>query len=125
MSKLTARINAMPMCPERFILRELDNHWGRENAIGRDELLARLRANHRFYKWEDRAVRNKIADLRSQSWPICSSSGTPHGYYLGDDKSVKEFRQREDGRAKSILHRDSRMEKGLYTNPEVQKGFEV
>lgn len=120
MSKLTARINAMSMCKDRYILRQLDYHWGEANAVSRQELLARLNANPRLMTIEDRELRRRIAALREDGWPICSKGGEGGGYWMADDKGVKEFRRREDGRAKTILFRDSKLEKGLYTNPESQ-----
>ena len=120
MTKLTQRINQMPMCKERYILRQLDYCWGEENAVSRQVLLQRLNVNPRLITIEDRELRRRIAALREDGWPICSKGGENGGYWLGDDDSVKEFRQREDRRAKTILVRDSKLEKGLYTNPERQ-----
>lgn len=108
MTPLTRKIDAIPMSKERFILRELDSHWGLQNAISRNDLNEKLNNDHKFYHFEDRDTRRRIEDLRNQGWPICSWPGKPHGYYFDIDK-VKDFVSRGDNQAKKIFKRDHAM----------------
>lgn len=121
MSKLTKRIDGMPLCPERYILRQLDYHWGEANAISRTDLLEALNKYNRHVQIEDRDLRRRIAALREQGLPICSKGGLSGGYWLDGDEGVRQHIEREDGRAKKIFKRDHAMLRAAQTgkfNPE-------
>jgi len=93
------------------ILTVLDGHRGRENRIGRVELLywTNIKLGHvigntlSITGCGDREMRAAIQELRDQGHLICSSSGAG-GYWLAD--SMNEAQEMYDdyhGRAMSCL----------------------
>lgn len=87
-------ISAMPFGLDRALLRILTFHNGRENAIGRGEMVNMLK-QHGFDVHE-RQARQVIHDLRRDGHLICSAPGEAGGYYMAQsNKEVDEFIQRE------------------------------
>lgn len=87
-------ISAMPFGLDRALLRILTFHNGRENAIGRGEMVNTLK-QHGFDVHE-RQARQVIHDLRRDGHLICSAPGEAGGYYMAQsNKEVDEFIQRE------------------------------
>lgn len=122
MSALSPRIDELPAGLDRWLLRTLDHQWGAANAIGRFALLESLRRYHGI-NVNERALRQRIAELREHGWPICSKGGIDGGYYMGDEDDVKDHARREDFRAKKILKRDSAMKRGAELSPDKQTGL--
>jgi len=79
-------IIAMPPGLERLVLRILTYHVGKDQAIGKPELLAELAKAG--MPAAERQARAAITSLRKQGKLICSSSGEG-GYYLA--QSIEEY----------------------------------
>jgi DNA-binding transcriptional regulator PaaX len=77
---IKATIDSLPAGLDRALLRILSYHSGRQNAIGRGELVANLR-RHGFAVSE-RAMRAQISQLRKSGYLIGSAAGADGGYYL-------------------------------------------
>lgn len=87
-------ISAMPFGLDRALLRVLAFHNGRENAIGRGEMVDTLK-RHGFDVHE-RQARQVIHDLRRDGHLICSAPGEAGGYYMAQsNREVDDFIQRE------------------------------
>jgi DNA-binding transcriptional regulator PaaX len=84
---IKAMIDGLPAGLDRALLRILSYHSGRQNAIGRGELVANLR-RHGFHVSE-RAMRAQISQLRKAGYLIGSAPGSDGGYYL--IQSAQEF----------------------------------
>lgn len=69
---------------ERAILRVLTYHVGRENRIGRRELV--LKVHELGFSQGDRCIRETIALLRKQKFMICSQVDGGGGYWLAKDR---------------------------------------
>ena len=113
-TNLSPRIDELPAGLSRWLLRIINNHWGSDNAIGRYDILKAIKTYHGI-TMNERAMRQRIAELREEGWPICSKGGENGGYYMGGDSDVQEHARREDARAKKILKRDSAMKRGSVT----------
>src|SRR4030042_6553315 len=77
-------ISEMPAGLERVILRNLNFHKGRENAISRIQLLKELKAVG--FTIDDRKMRACIKKMRKSEKPgtwICSTGGGNGGYRVG------------------------------------------
>jgi hypothetical protein len=74
------------------ILAVLDGHRGRENRIGRDDLVRLVNSTIRekditlwlIHVYDDRGVRNGVKELREMGHLICSTSANGGGYWLAD-----------------------------------------
>lgn len=85
-------IRGLPVGLERAVLRALVFRVGQENAIGRNDLLALVKAHAR----NERDVRLAINQLRKDGFPICSTGGKKGGYWLaGSAKELDEYMDRE------------------------------
>jgi len=69
---------SLPEGLDRAVLRALADHQGREKAISRRELCARVQA----YRVGERLVREQIRQLRRRGHLIGSAGGANGGYYL-------------------------------------------
>lgn len=86
----------MPLGLDRAVLRVLSMHIGREQAVGREELV-QVVASLGFPAHE-RQVREVIKDLRRRGELICSAAGEDGGYYLAASREeFEEFAQAEFG----------------------------
>jgi hypothetical protein len=81
-------IAEMPAGLDRAILRVLDYHHGKVNAVGREALV--LAVESLGFDTNERQVRRAIHDLRRQGYLILSAPGEDGGYYLAAD--LDEFR---------------------------------
>ncbi len=81
-------IDNLPPGLERAMLRILEFHKGRENAISRGQLLKDL-ATHGF-KVHEREARAMINLLRKKGVEICSTGGGDGGYWLAKDSQELE-----------------------------------
>lgn len=88
-------IRDMPAGLDRQILRILQLHRGRDNAIGRDQLVAGVRISG-FRRIDERQVREMIKQLRRAGHLIGSAAGGGGGYYLiASQAEFEEFAQQE------------------------------
>src|SRR5512139_3062396 len=96
-------VGSLPMGLERAVLRVLGFHQGRDQAIGRRDLLAAV-AQHGFVVHE-RALRAQINELRKEGHPICSTGGEDGGYWMAANwDELNEFADRElHSRAMDLL----------------------
>jgi len=79
---------------EYQIVTILSSHVGRDKAIGRDELVAKVKS--RGDATSERQVREAIKQLRRQGHLICSAPGEDGGYYLAADREeYEEFKRAE------------------------------
>jgi hypothetical protein len=93
-SQFEKMIASMPMGLDRVLLRVFGFHIGRENAIGRGELVEVLKANG--MNVNERLARRAIHDLRRDGHLICSAPGEDGGYYKArSHQEVDEFINRE------------------------------
>ncbi len=96
---LRKMISEMPAGLEREILRILDFHVGRENAISRPQLVIDLALMGFDYTKDDRPVRACINKVRKSGKPgcwICSTGGVHGGYWRAKSHmEIEEFIQRE------------------------------
>ncbi len=74
---------------EKAILEVLNFHEGRDQAIGRGELVAIL--ERRGYQRTERTMREAIKQLRRRGHLICAMPGEDGGYYLA--ASLEEFEE--------------------------------
>jgi hypothetical protein len=82
-------VDAMPLGIERAMLRIMDFHTGKAQAIGRGRLVRDLEALG--IDAGERQARQCIHDLRRAGHLICSMPGEDGGYYLA--ASLAEFRE--------------------------------
>jgi len=93
-SQFKKMISSLPFGLDRALLRVLSFHNGRENAIGRGEVVDTLK-RHGFDVHE-RQARQAIHDLRRDGHLICSAPGENGGYYMAtSNREVNDFIQRE------------------------------
>ena len=91
---LEAYIQSMEPGLERAVLRVLQYHAGRGNAIGRGRLLADVQSY--LSKATDRGVRVVINQLRKDGFPICSTGGVDGGYWIAAcPEELDEYLDRE------------------------------
>lgn len=89
-------IDNLPAGLDRAILRILSFRKGRDNAIGRADLVKELAKLG--IKTNERAMRAQISQLRKSGHLICSAPGVEGGYYLPatpdefDDFVQQEYR---------------------------------
>lgn len=104
---LDALIDELPAGLERCLLRALTFHVGRENAIGRSDLLQTVRRGG-FSRLSDRQLRAQINQLRKAGTMICSAAGEEGGYYLSSNwDELNEYLQREvHSRAMDLLEQE-------------------
>lgn len=94
-----AQIKNMPVGLDRAILRVLSYHRGREQAIGRSELVRQVA--QLGCAATERQVREEIKQLRrgkngQEPCLICSAAGEDGGYYLANSRQeYEEFAQIE------------------------------
>jgi hypothetical protein len=93
-SQFEKLISAMPFGLDRALLRILSFHNGRDNAIGRGEMVDTLKASG--FDVHERQARQVIHDLRRDGHLICSAPGNDGGYYMASSNhEVSEFIDRE------------------------------
>ena len=99
-------VDELPPGAERALLRVLSFHTGREQAIGRRELVEALRGHG--FKLHERAVRALINELRKEGQPICSTGGEDGGYWLAAGwGELNEYLEREvRARAMDLLEQE-------------------
>jgi hypothetical protein len=85
---LEEEIANMPVGLDRSLLRVLSYHVGRENAIGRFDLLAKVK-HMGIVNTTERQLRLAIHELRRAGHLICSAPGSKGGYYMA--ATLKEF----------------------------------
>lgn len=92
--KYDTLISTMPAGLERAILRVLAKRVGRENAVGRKDLVKLIYSLG--IESHERQVREAIKDLRRDGHLICSAAGEDGGYYLAATLAeYHEFMERE------------------------------
>lgn len=92
--KYEENVRNLPPGLERAILRALEAHRGRKNAIGRNRLTEAVRRLGQ--PASERQVREAIKHLRRQGYLICSAPGDDGGYYWADTlEEYYEFRRME------------------------------
>ncbi len=103
-------IDNLPVGIDRFILRALSFHKGKENAVSRAALLDDM---HRYGMNDERQMRALINRLRKEGHLICSAGGTSGGYYLpASMDEYQEYRDRElHPRALDLLEQEKAMDK--------------
>lgn len=85
-------IQGLPVGLERAVLRALVFRVGQENTIGRNDLLALVKAHAR----NERDMRLAINQLRKDGFPICSTGGKHGGYWLaGSAAELDAYMDRE------------------------------
>ncbi len=125
-------IDTLPAGLEREILRIMNFHRGRQNAISRDELVCNL-AEMGFHFKDDRKIRACINQLRKSGKPgswICSTGGESGGYWLAaSQEELEEYIRREqESRLKDLAEQARAMRAaaerywGIYS-PEKQIGM--
>lgn len=88
-------IKSMPAGVDRAILRLIQFHKGKDQAIKRMLFLKRIRENG-FIKLDERQMRYAIHDLRRQGHLICALPGKKGGYYLANSRfEYMEFKNQE------------------------------
>ena len=96
---------------EATILRVLEGHQGRENAVSRSDLVDRVNQHCPLFPYNERRIRRVIKHLieRHGYWIGSRSRG---GYFMiMNDEEFFEFRKYYRGYAMSILHNVARIEK--------------
>jgi hypothetical protein len=87
-------LKQMPAGLDRAVLRVLSQRVGREQAVGRGQLV-RLVGQGGFQA-NERQIRAMIKELRRQGHLICSASGESGGYWMAANrKEVEQFGQQE------------------------------
>lgn len=87
-------ISSLPFGLDRALLRVLSFHEGRDNAIGRGEVVNALKSHG--FDVHERQARQVIHDLRRDGHLICSAPGENGGYYMAtSNHEVNDFIQRE------------------------------
>lgn len=89
-----SQIKNMPVGLDRAILRVLSYHRGREQAIGRSDLVRQVA--QLGCAATERQVREEIKQLRRDGTLICSAAGEDGGYYMAETLAeFEEFAQVE------------------------------
>lgn len=89
-----SQIKNMPVGLDRAILRVLSYHRGREQAIGRSDLVRQVA--QLGCAATERQVREEIKQLRRDGYLICSAAGEDGGYYMAETLAeFEEFAQVE------------------------------
>jgi hypothetical protein len=93
-SQFEKMISSLPFGLDRALLRVLSFHNGRDNAIGRGEVVNALKSHG--FDVHERQARQAIHNLRREGHLICSAPGENGGYYMATShREVNEFIQRE------------------------------
>jgi len=91
-------IASMPYGLDKVILSRLNEHIGKENAIKRPDLLAKVHEHFDCHEVTDRQMRKIINDMRKQGILICSIASEDGGYFLAENLiEYHEFARRELG----------------------------
>jgi hypothetical protein len=80
MSKFDDELKNMPAGLDRAILRVLSYHTGRDQAIGRNDLVHDV--GRLGVQVTERQLREEIKQLRRQGHLICSAAGETGGYFF-------------------------------------------
>jgi hypothetical protein len=84
----------LPYSVYQAMLKVLDFHVGRSNAISRADLVTAI-AQHGF-RISEREARQCINDLRKDGHPICSTGGEGGGYWMAANwDELNEYLERE------------------------------
>lgn len=104
-------IDNLPAGLDRAMLRILEFHKGRENAISRGQLVLDL-TKHGF-EVHEREARAMINQLRKHGIEICSTGGERGGYWLAtSQEEIQDFTHKElRPRALDLLEQAEAMEK--------------
>lgn len=123
-------IDNLPAGLDRAMLRILEFHKGRENAISRGRLLADL--GLMGFVVHEREARVCINQLRKEGVEICSTGGSKGGYWMAvSQDEVMEFTENElEPRAMDLLEQSKAMKAaaerrwGKYSR-ERQESFQL
>lgn len=80
MDQYSKMIAEIPMGLDRAVLRALEAHQGKDQALGRKELVGMVAKLG--FACHDRHVRETIKQMRRKGYLICSAAGEDGGYYL-------------------------------------------
>jgi hypothetical protein len=92
----TEMASQLPPGLERYTIRCLEGHIGRDQAISRGSLLIAVQMMPGCSTVSDRQLRLMINILRKKGCIICSSGGEEGGYWVGSSwNEVEEYVERE------------------------------
>lgn len=103
---MSGRYEDIPVGLERTVLHILNFHKGRDQAIGRGELVRTC--GQMGFRVHERVVRQAINDMRKAGTPICSTGGEDGGYWLAANwEELIEYVEREiHSRAMDLLEQE-------------------
>jgi hypothetical protein len=120
----------LPVGIERAMIRLLDFHVGREQAISRGDMLGALKSLG--FRVSEREARSVINLLRKEGYLICSTGGEGGGYWLGANwQELNEYLERElHSRAMDLLEQEKALKNAAEQrwgrfSPEKQARMEI
>ena len=109
---------------EETIMRILEGHRGRENAVGRFVLVERINDHCPLFPVNERLVRRTIKHLVEQHG--CWIGSCPKGYFMIEtDQELRDACKYYHGYALSLLHVEAKLRKMALSELCGQLSFEA